>query len=144
MAVTLLKSTNSRSRNHLVSEINVTPLVDVMLVLLIIFMITSPMLVSGVNVDLPETTASPVSGQDEPLVISINNKGELYLLETKVNRQNLAKKLASITKEKKDTRIFVRGDKNVSYGEVVAVVAEIHAAGFSKVALVSNIKSNEK
>ncbi len=144
MGAALLKSTNSRARKQLVSEINVTPLVDVMLVLLIIFMITSPMLVSGVNVDLPETTTSPLAGQDEPLVISINNKGELYLLETKINRKNLASKLSSITKEKKDTRIFVRGDKNVSYGEVVGVVAEIHAAGFSKVALVSNIKSNEK
>ncbi|WP_341753287.1 MULTISPECIES: protein TolR [unclassified Candidatus Tisiphia] len=137
-------SGNQRARSNLVSEINVTPLVDVMLVLLIIFMITSPMLVSGINVDLPETTSSPLSGQDEPLVISINNKGELYLLESKIERQNLASKLTNITKEKKDTRIFVRGDKNVSYGEVVSVVAEIHTAGFSKVALVSNIKYNEK
>ena len=137
-------SGNQRARSNLVSEINVTPLVDVMLVLLIIFMITSPMLVSGINVDLPETTSSPLSGQDEPLVISINNKGELYLLESKIERQNLASKLTNITKEKKDTRIFVRGDKNVSYGEVVSVVAEIHAAGFYKVALVSNIKYNEK
>lgn len=139
-----IQQSNNRSRKSLVSEINVTPLVDVMLVLLIIFMITSPMLVSGINVDLPETTASPLSGQDEPLVISINNKGELYLLDTIIARQNLANKLSSITKEKKDTRIFVRGDKNVPYGDVVAVVAEIHAAGFSKVALVSNIKYNEK
>ncbi|WP_375331151.1 protein TolR [Candidatus Tisiphia endosymbiont of Oplodontha viridula] len=144
MAIQLPNSNNQRSRRNLVSEINVTPLVDVMLVLLIIFMITSPMLVSGINVDLPETTSSPLSGQDEPLVISINNKGELYLLESKIERQNLATKLTNITKEKKDIRIFVRGDKNVPYGKVVSVVSEIHAAGFSKVALVSNIKYNEK
>jgi biopolymer transport protein TolR len=144
MAMQLRSSNNHRSKSNLVSEINVTPLVDVMLVLLIIFMITSPMLVSGINVDLPETTSSPISGQDEPLVISINNKGDLYLLETKIDKRYLASKLATITKEKKNTRIFVRGDKNVSYGEVVSVVAEIHAAGFSKVALVSNIKYNEK
>lgn len=144
MAIQLPNSNNQRSRRNLVSEINVTPLVDVMLVLLIIFMITSPMLVSGINVDLPETTSSPLSGQDEPLVISINNKGELYLLESKIERQNLATKLTNITKEKKDIRIFVRGDKNVPYGEVVSVVSEIYAAGFSKVALVSNIKYNEK
>ncbi|WP_341764331.1 protein TolR [Candidatus Tisiphia endosymbiont of Beris chalybata] len=144
MASSLQKPNNQRARQSLVSEINVTPLVDVMLVLLIIFMITSPMLVSGVNVDLPSTTSSPLAGQDEPLVISINNKGELYLLESKISRQNLANKLSNITKEKKDTRIFVRGDKNVSYGEVVEIVAEIHAAGFTKVALISNIKSNEK
>lgn len=144
MASSLQKPNNQRAGQYLVSEINVTPLVDVMLVLLIIFMITSPMLVSGVNVDLPSTTSSALAGQDEPLVISINNKGELYLLESKISRQNLANKLSNIIKEKKDTRIFVRGDKHVSYGEVVEIVAEIHAAGFAKVALISNIKSNEK
>ncbi len=144
MNIQLSNRNNQRSRSNLVSEINVTPLVDVMLVLLIIFMVTSPMLVSGINVDLPETTASSIASQNEPLVISINNKGELYLLETKIARQNLADKLINITKEKKDTRIFVRGDKNISYGEVVSVVAEIHAAGFSKVALISNIKHDEK
>ena len=138
------QSRNRNSRRALISEINVTPLVDVMLVLLIIFMITAPMLVSGINVDLPETKASPISGQDEPLVITINNKGEIYLLETKIERGVLAKKLSDILKEKKDSRIFVRGDKKVAYGDVVNVVAEIHAAGFSKVALISNIKHNEK
>jgi biopolymer transport protein TolR len=138
---------NSGGRGHrraLMSEINVTPLVDVMLVLLIIFMITAPMLVSGINVDLPETKASPIAGQDEPLVITINSKGEIYLLETKIERAALAQKLSDILKEKKDSRIFVRGDKKVAYGDVVNIVAEIHIAGFSKVALISNIKHNEK
>lgn len=143
MAIKLAGS-NRKSKRAVVSEINVTPLVDIMLVLLIIFMITSPMLVSGVNVDLPETNSSPISGQDEPLVVTINNKGEIFLLETPVERKHLTDKLVNITKEKKDTRIFVRGDKNVSYGEVVEVVSEIHAAGFSRVALISNIKNNEK
>ncbi|WP_342225147.1 protein TolR [Rickettsia endosymbiont of Urophora cardui] len=143
MAIKLAGS-NSKSKRAVVSEINVTPLVDVMLVLLIIFMITSPMLVSGVNVDLPETNLSPISGQDEPLVVTINNKGEVFLLETPIERKHLTDKLVNITKEKKDTRIFVRGDKNVSYGEVVEIVSEIHAAGFSRVALISNIKNNEK
>ncbi|ABE04347.1 protein TolR [Rickettsia bellii] len=143
MAIKLAGS-NRKSKRAVVSEINVTPLVDVMLVLLIIFMITSPMLVSGVNVDLPETNSSPISGQDEPLVVTINNKGEVFLLETPIERKYLTDKLVNITKEKKDTRIFVRGDKNVSYGEVVEIVSEIHAAGFSRVALISNIKNNEK
>ncbi|ABV79609.1 TolR [Rickettsia bellii OSU 85-389] len=143
MAIKLAGS-NRKSKRAVVSEINVTPLVDVMLVLLIIFMITSPMLVSGVNVDLPETNSSPISGQDEPLVVTINNKGEVFLLETRIERKHLTDKLVNITKEKKDTRIFVRGDKNVSYGEVVEIVSEIHAAGFSRVALISNIKNNEK
>ncbi len=139
-----LKNNSRRSNSNLISEINITPLVDVMLVLLIIFMITSPMLVAGINIDLPETKASPVSGQDEPLVINIDKKGELYLLETKINRNELKTKLSNVLKEKKDSRIFVRGDKNVNYGEVVRVVAEIQAAGFNKVALISNIKNNEK
>ncbi|AAL02961.1 MULTISPECIES: protein TolR [spotted fever group] len=143
MAIKLAGS-NRKSKRAVVSEINVTPLVDVMLVLLIIFMITSPMLVSGVNVDLPETNSSPISGQDEPLVVTINNKGKIFLLEIPIERMHLTDKLANITKEKKDARIFVRGDRNVSYGQVVEIVAEIHAAGFSRVALISNIKNNEK
>ncbi|AFC74616.1 protein TolR [Rickettsia parkeri str. Tate's Hell] len=143
MAIKLAGS-NRKSKRAVVSEINVTPLVDVMLVLLIICMITSPMLVSGVNVDLPETNSSPISGQDEPLVVTINNKGKIFLLEIPIERMHLTDKLANITKEKKDARIFVRGDRNVSYGQVVEIVAEIHAAGFSRVALISNIKNNEK
>ncbi|MEG8230198.1 protein TolR [Candidatus Rickettsia tasmanensis] len=143
MAIKLAGS-NRKSKRAVVSEINVTPLVDVMLVLLIIFMITSPMLVSGVNVDLPETNSSPISGQDEPLVVTINNKGKIFLLEIPIERMHLTDKLANITKEKKDARIFVRGDRNVSYGQVVEIVAEIHAAGFSRVALISHIKNNEK
>jgi biopolymer transport protein TolR len=107
-------------------------------------MVTSPMLVAGINVDLPETKASPISGQDEPLVLSIDKNGNIYLLDTKIERPDLATKLIAVTKENKDTRIFVRGDKNVPYGEVVNVMAEIHSAGFTKVALISNIKHNEK
>lgn len=133
-----------RGRSRVISEINVTPLVDVMLVLLIIFMITAPMLVAGVNVDLPETQAGPIVGQDEPLVLSINKKGELYLFDSKIQRKNLIEKLQAITKEKKDTRIFIKGDKMVDYGLVVGVIAEIHIAGFTKVALISNIKDNEQ
>lgn len=146
MAIKLSQFNNRKRRSHmsLSSEINVTPLVDVMLVLLIIFMVTSPMLVAGVNVDLPETKSSPISGQDEPLVISITKEGELFLFETKIARSELKNKLLAITKEKKDSRIFVRGDKNIAYGEVVSLMAEIYSAGFTKVALISNIKHNEK
>lgn len=100
MAIKLAGS-NRKSKRAVVSEINVTPLVDVMLVLLIIFMITSPMLVSGVNVDLPETNSSPISGQDEPLVVTINNKGKIFLLEIPIERMHLTDKLANITKEKR-------------------------------------------
>lgn len=136
---------SNRKRLELMSEINITPLVDVLLVLLIVFMIASPILVAGINVDLPETKAGPVkAGTDEPLIISIDKKGEIYILETKIDRKELAAKLKAITKEKKDTRIFVRGDRNVAYGEVVNLMAEIHYAGFTKVALISNIKRDEK
>ncbi len=145
MVIQLRNSCNYKPRSNLVSEINVTPLVDVMLVLLIIFMITSPMLVSGIEINLPQVTSSQVSAeQDESLVISINNQGELYLLDSKIERHNLVAKLTNITKEKKGTKIFLRGDKNIPYGEVVRVIAEIHTAGFSKVALISNIEYNEK
>ena len=122
------------------SEINVTPMVDVMLVLLIIFMVTSPMLVAGVEVDLPETKSSPISGQDTPLVITVNKEGDIFITETKTPFLELVTKLKNITKEKKDTRIFVKGDKNVSYGKIVETMAEIHNAGFTKVALISDIK----
>jgi biopolymer transport protein TolR len=135
---------HSQGKLKLMSEINVTPLVDVMLVLLIIFMITSPMLVAGVNVDLPQTSAAPLAGQDEPLTVSIDKKGIVYILETPVERAELAAKLSAIAKAKMDTRIFVRGDKSVSYGDIVDVVSEITMAGFTKVALITQVKNDEK
>jgi biopolymer transport protein TolR len=122
------------------SEINITPMVDVMLVLLIIFMITSPMLVAGVEVDLPQTKSSPVTGDDQPLVISINKQGELFIFETKIPASELVAKLQNITQEKKDRRIFIRGDKSLPYGKIVETMAEINNAGFTKVALISDIK----
>ncbi len=131
---------NGRRKNTLISEINVTPLVDVMLVLLIIFMITSPMLVAGISVDLPETQAAPLSGQDEPLTVTIDKQGVIYILETAVETGSLVDKLKAITQEKMETRIFVRGDKSVSYGQIADVLTTINAAGFTKVALITEIK----
>jgi len=135
-----------RGRRQLVSEINVTPLVDVMLVLLVIFMITAPMMISGVNVDLPETKSTPMKGNDEPLTISINKKGNIFIMDTKVSEKALVPKLKAITssKAKMNTRIFVRGDKAISYGKIMQVVGEISSAGFSRVALITNVKSHEK
>ncbi|MDC0865250.1 protein TolR [Rickettsiaceae bacterium] len=129
-----------KKRKRLMSEINVTPMVDVMLVLLIIFMVTSPMLVAGIKVDLPKTESAPVSGQFKPLVISIKKNGELFLFDTKIEQNKLIPKLKNITKENKDTRIFVKGDKNVSYGIIVEAMSQIHNAGFTKVALITDIK----
>lgn len=131
---------NRRNRRRLMNEINVTPMVDVMLVLLIIFMITSPMLVAGIDVDLPKTESAPVSGQFTPLVISIDKNNQLYITETKIDSKELITKLNNITKEKKDTRIFVKGDKTVPYGIVIETMSKIHSAGFTKVALISDIK----
>ncbi len=127
---------NRRNRAPM-SEINITPFVDVMLVLLIIFMVTAPLLTAGVQVDLPETSSAPLAGQDEPLAITVMADGSIYLQKTPIKLDELVPKLQAITKAKKDTRIFVRGDKKVSYGQVMQVVGAIGAAGFSKVAFVT-------
>lgn len=126
-----------RGRHHIAAEINVTPLVDVMLVLLVIFMVTSPMLVAGVQVDLPKTKASALSGQDEPIAISIDKFGHIYIHETKIKLEDITKKLGAVSKEKKDIRIFVRGDKSIDYGRVMEVFGYIKAAGYKNIALVS-------
>jgi len=118
------------------SEINVTPMVDVMLVLLIIFMITAPLLTVGVPVDLPKTKASIIAGQDEPLVISVSREGRVYLQETELELDQLVARLRAITRNKPDTRIFVRGDKSVVYGRIIQVMGTVSAAGFSRVALI--------
>lgn len=134
----------NRRRTAIVSEINVTPLVDVMLVLLIIFMITSPMLVTGVSVDLPETNSQEVSANKEPLTVTIDKNGKVYIMESLIDHRNLTIKLKSITKQKMDSRIFVRGDKTVPYGKIMKIVGQISEAGFSKVALITDIKYNDK
>lgn len=135
-----LSRSGERKKKKLISEINVTPMVDVMLVLMVIFMITSPMLIAGIEVDLPETDAKPVSSDYKPLVVSIDKEGEVFIMETKVPSGELVAKLENIVKEKKDTRIFVKGDKNVPYGRIVEIMAGITNAGFTRVALISDIK----
>lgn len=135
--------TSSRSRARRrppMSEINVTPLVDVMLVLLVIFMVAAPLMTVGVPVDLPETKAQAISESDEPLVISLDNKGRIYLQETQIEPEALTDRLRQITQNKMDTRIFVRGDKNISYGEIMNVMGLVNSAGFSKVALIATEK----
>jgi len=132
-----LKGRSNGSYYRPMAEINVTPLVDVMLVLLVIFMITSPMMVAGISVDLPQTQAAPVSGQDEPLSITVDSKGKVYIQETEIKIPDLVAKLEAIVGEKKDTRIFIRGDKNINYGVVMNVVGLINSAGFNKVALIT-------
>ena len=121
------------------SEINVTPLVDVMLVLLVVFMITAPLLTVGVPVDLPKTQASRFVGQDEPLVISVNAEGKLFLQETEIELDRLLPRLTAITGNRPDVRIFVRGDRTIAYGRVMEVMGTVSSAGFSHVALITEL-----
>ncbi len=118
------------------SEINVTPMVDVMLVLLVIFMVTAPLLTVGVPVDLPKTKASVLPGKDEPLVITIDGMGRVFLQETEIELEKLVPRLRAITANRQDTRIFVRGDRSVFYGQIMQVMGTVNAAGFAKVALI--------
>ncbi|WP_419816519.1 protein TolR [Glacieibacterium sp.] len=120
------------------AEINVTPMVDVMLVLLIIFMVTAPLLVTGVPVDLPDSKASALKSDDTPVQVSLNGKGELFIDELRIEEGGLSAKLAAIKTARTDeARVYVRADRELDYGKVMAVVGEISAAGFKKVALVS-------
>jgi biopolymer transport protein TolR len=119
------------------SDINVTPLVDVMLVLLIVFMITAPLLTTGVAVDLPQASSSPLPGQDEPLAVSVSASGKIYVQETEIELDQLGPRLQAITQRNPEARIFVRGDKTVDYGTMMAVVSAINQAGFTKVALLT-------
>ncbi|MBL6933816.1 MAG: protein TolR [Alphaproteobacteria bacterium] len=119
------------------SEINVTPMVDVMLVLLVIFMVTAPLLTVGVPVDLPKTKAKVLTEADEPLVISLNAEGKIFLQETETDLEGLVPRLQAITENKADTRIFVRGDKAIAYGRVMELMGRVASAGFSRVALIA-------
>jgi biopolymer transport protein TolR len=118
-----------------IADINVTPLVDVMLVLLIIFMITAPLLQVGVPVDLPKTSAQQVGGKDEPLVVSVDAKSDVFLGETKFDLPELGAKLKAIHEEKPDQRVFIRGDKNVDYGKMMEVMGVVIESGFRQLGL---------
>ena len=138
MSIQFSKS-KSRSRS-LMSEINVTPFVDVMLVLLIVFMVTAPMLTVGVPVNLPNSDADSLPDDQEPLTLSINSKGEVFIQDTKVGFGELVPKLLAISKNRTDTRIYVRGDRNINYGRVMEIMGKLSGSGFSKVALISETK----
>ena len=120
-----------------INEINVTPFVDVMLVLLIIFMVTAPLLTVGVQVDLPETSADTLPEESEPLTLTINSKGEVFIQESKIEFDNLIKKILAVSNNRTDTRIYVRGDKTINYGRVLEVMGKLSGSGFTKVALIS-------
>ena len=136
-------ATSSSKRRHrrraVMSEINVTPMVDVMLVLLIIFMVSAPLLTVGVPIDLPRTQAKSLDQDREPLTVSVNGKGEVYLQNAEIKVDDLVAKLQAITQARGglDERIYVRGDRAVDYGAVMRVMGRLSAAGFHRVALVT-------
>jgi biopolymer transport protein TolR len=119
------------------AEINVTPLVDVMLVLLIVFMVTAPMITSGVDVNLPQANAKPVNSDSTPITITVNKDNEIFLQNSQVQLSNLVSSLQAIAQNNTDRQVFVRGDQSVTYGDMLNVMATITQGGFTKVALLA-------
>jgi biopolymer transport protein TolR len=128
---------NGNGRYRPMADINVTPLVDVMLVLLVVFMVTAPLLTVGVPVDLPQTQAPPINEPKEPTVITVNKDGQIFIQETEVPIDTLVEKLQAITGSNPDAVLYVRGDKDVNYGKVLEVMSLVSNAGFHKVSLVA-------
>lgn len=141
MAMSGMGGGRGRGRYRAMAEINVTPLVDVMLVLLIIFMVAAPLMTVGVPVDLPKTNASALNQETEPLTISVNAEGRIFIQESEVPMEGLVERLRAILAEQPagapERRIFVRGDKGINYGRVMEVMGTVSAAGFTKVALLA-------
>jgi len=132
-----------RGRKAPIADINMTPFIDVMLVLLIVFMVAAPLLTAGVPLDLPQSQANALNSDKEPLTISVDGHGDIFLMETKVAIDEVVPKLTSIAQQGYEERIFVRGDKAVNYGQVMQVMGRISGAGFKKVALVSEQEQAE-
>ena len=126
-----------RSRYRPLAEINVTPMVDVMLVLLIIFMVTAPLMTSGVSVDLPKTNAQPINNDSQPLTVSVRANGDIYLQDQQVAPPDVVGKLRAIAQNNPDRRIFVRGDKDLPYGKIMELMGIITQGGFNHVALLA-------
>ena len=127
-------------KNKSFTQINVTPFVDVMLVLLIVFMITAPLLTVGVSVDLPKTKASQLNQKGDPLVLSIKSNGEIFIQDRSITKEQLIPQLKALAKNNMKIRIFVKGDKKANYGYVLDVIARVKTAGFEKAALVAKLK----
>lgn len=125
------------ARRRPMSEINVTPLVDVMLVLLVIFMITAPLLTTGVQVDLPQARTAAMANEDDPVAVSIGRDGRVFLGDSEVSLEVLAQRLQAVAANNAEARVLVRGDQAIAYGKIMAVVGTIHDAGLRKVALLT-------
>jgi biopolymer transport protein TolR len=131
-----------RSRRKVMSEINVTPMVDVMLVLLIIFMVSAPLLTVGVPIDLPQSQAKSLDQDKQPITVSVNGQGQVFLQDTEIPVDELVAKLKAVTESRggMDERVFVRGDRKVDYGTVMKVMGRLSSAGFRRVALVTEVE----
>jgi len=125
------------NNNNLLSEINVTPFVDVMLVLLIIFMVTAPMMVQGIDVSLPEATSKPLASEKEPLLITINKNNQIFVNDFEVSLGFLQEKLSKVLEGRSDREVYFRADKGIEYGMVVQVMSEIKGAGVEKLGMVT-------
>jgi len=132
-------SIRRRERTGPIADINVTPMVDVMLVLLVVFMVTAPLLTVGVQVDLPKTKAGLIRDQIEPLAVTVKASGQIFLQDKKIELSSLAPRLIAITGANPDIRIFVRGDKTIKYGRIMQVMGTLNSAGFKKVALITEM-----
>ncbi len=130
---------NYHSRKS-ISEINVTPFVDVMLVLLIIFMVTAPLLTAGIKINLPESASVLKNEKNDPVTVSMNSKGEIYIQKKKISPDDLIKKLIALKGQNKDLKIYIKGDKNLNYGKIMDLMSFINKSGFKKVALVTKLK----
>jgi len=135
---------NGNGRKRLVADINVTPLVDVMLVLLIIFMVTAPMMTQGLEVDLPETTAKSLQQKEDPIVVTVDKEGKISLDKYTVTQKVLLQELGKYGNENKDKPIFLKADRSVSYGVVVSIMADIKKAGFEKLGMITQPSDEEK
>ena len=133
-------------RRRVMSEINVTPMVDVMLVLLIIFMVSAPLLTVGVPIDLPQSQAKSIEQDKEPLTISVNDKGQIFLQNSQIAADDLIPKMQAVAEARggKDARVYVRGDKKVDYGTMMRVMGRLSSAGFNRVALVTEFEQGAK
>jgi len=140
MAVDLSSERNGMT----ISQINVTPLVDVMLVLLVIFMVTAPIIQQGVQVNLPQTKAGAIAGKDEPLIVTVAKNGKLYLNDNALTSEELGKKLRAIKKAQGDKQVYLRADQDVRYGVVMKTIAEIKQAGIEKLGMVTRPNSDDK
>ncbi len=131
---------NKYKTRKTISEINVTPFVDVMLVLLIIFMVTAPLLTSGIKINLPESSSVLKNEKKDPVTVSINSKGEIFMQKKKFSKDQLIQKLRLLKKNNKNLKIYIKGDKKLDYGKVMELMNLINSSGFKKVALVTKLK----